>query len=209
MGISCIPWNNWILYLVSTQYLVVCLWISTISWILIRSCINCYISPLHPSAHNAAYSAHNPCRRRETRYLAFYWLPVKSHRPKPSRAILSVLQYLVLYTIHQPQYIVVSNGAMNLCILHKYLRYNILWLIIHSSTIYSRATRSARFAVSRALTVHPTKDRCCALACHVAQLSQSDGLFCTVRLNAPSSQRFLELSCIMHKNKLKNNGYFV
>lgn len=200
MDISCIPWSNWVLYLVSTQYLVVCLWVSTISWILIRSCINCYISPLHPSAHNAAYSAHNLSRRRETRYLAFYWLPVKSHRPKPSRAILSVLQYLVLYTPHQPQYIVVSNWAMNLCILHKYLRYNILWLIIHSSTIYSRATRSARFAVSHALTVHPTKDRFCALACRVAQISQWDRLFCTVQLKAPSSQRFLELLCSMHKN---------
>ena len=151
MGISCIPWNNSVLYLVLTQYLLVCLWVSTISWILIESCINCYISPLRPSAHTAAYSAHNLCRRRETRYLAFYWLPVKSHRPKPSRAILSVLQYLVLYTIHQPQYIVVSNGAMNMCILHKYLNYNILCYKATMPTIYSRATRSARSAVSRAV----------------------------------------------------------
>lgn len=172
MGISCIPWNNLVLYLVLTQYLVVCLWISTISWILIRSCVNCYISPLHPSAHTAAHSAHNPCRRRETRYLAFYWLPVKSHRPKPSRAILSVLQYLVLYTIHQPQYIVVSNWAMNLCILHKYLRYNILWLIIHSSTIYSRATRSARSAVSRAVYTLYGKLHHYTTNCEITQISR-------------------------------------
>lgn len=151
MGISCIPWNNLVLYLVLTQYLVVCLWISTISWILIRSCINCYISPLHPSARTAAYSAHNPCRRRETRYLAFYWMPVKSHRPKPSHAISSVFQYIVLYTLHQPQYLVVSNGMMNMCILHRYLNYNILYFRAIVYTIYSNPWETARFAVSHAV----------------------------------------------------------
>ena len=69
--------------------------------------------PLRPSAYNAAYSAHNPCRRREARYLAFYWMPVKSHRPKPSRAISSVFQYIVLYTLHQPQDIVVDYAQLH------------------------------------------------------------------------------------------------
>ena len=182
MGISCIPWNNLVLYLVLTQYLVVCLWISTISWILIRSCINCYISPLHPSARTAAYSAHNPCRRRETRYLAFYWMPVKSHLPKPSRAILSFLQYLVLYTIHQPQYIVVSNWAMNMCILHKYLRYNILWLIMHSSTIYRHAVRSARSAVSRALCSYRYSLPAACKTCDTAHFSQARAMLCTAAI---------------------------
>ena len=154
-------------------------WISTISWILIRSCINCYISPLRPSAHTAAYNAHNLCRRRETRYLAFYWLPVKSHRPKPSRAILSVLQYLVLYTIHQPQYIVVSNGAMNLCILHKYLNYNILCYKATMPTIYSRATRSARFAVSRALCIYRCSLPAACETCDTAQLSPARAMLRT------------------------------
>ena len=172
MGISCIPWNNSVLYLVLTQYLVGCLWVSTISWILIRSCINCYISPLHPSAHNAAYSAHNPCLRRETRYLAFYWLPVKSYFLYLFCAILSVLQYLVLYTIHQPQYIVVSNGAMNMCILHKYLNYNILCYKATMPTIYSRATRSARFAVSRAVYTLCGKLHHYTTNCEITQISR-------------------------------------
>ena len=146
------------------------------------SCVNCYISPLHPSAHNAAYSAHNPCRRREARYLAFYWIPVKSHRPKPSLAISSVFQYLVLYTIHQPRYIVVSNGAMNMCILHKYLRYNILWLIIHSYTIYCHATRSARSAVSRALCSYRYSLPAACKTCDTAQLSQARAMLCTAAI---------------------------
>lgn len=98
---------------------------------------------------------------------------------------------------------------MNLCILHKYLNHNILCYKATIPTIYSCATRSARFAVSRALTAHPTKDRCCALACHVARISQSDGLFCTVRLNAPSSQRFFYFLCILHKNKCQKLRKFV
>ena len=135
----------------------------------------CILHNLGPycTAHNIRADRVNPVSRpREPRSLAVLGRPVKVHWPTHSRVISRILLYLVLYTFHQPQYLVVSNGAMNMCILHKYLRYNILWLIIYSSTIYSRATRSARFAVSRALTVHPTKDRFCALACHVAQFSQ-------------------------------------
>ena len=147
-----------------------------------ESCVNCYISPLHPSAHTAAYSAHNPCRPREARYLAFYWLPVKSHRPKPSRAISSVFQYLVLYTIHQPQYIVVSNRVMNMCILHKYLRYNILWLIMHSYTIYRHATRSARSAVSRALCIYRYSLPAACKTCDTAQLSPACAMLCTAAI---------------------------
>lgn len=158
------------------------------------SCINCYISPLRLSAYTAAYNAHSTCHRRDKRYLAFLGLPVKSHRPKPSRPMSKVFQYLVLFTVHQPRYIVVSYGSMNMCKLHNPLKYKILWLILRRHTIYSGTERSARFAVSHALTVHATKDRCCALACRVAQLSQSDGPSCTVQLNAPSSQRF-SLSC--------------
>ena len=197
MGISCIPWNNSVLYLVSTQYLVVCFLISTISWILIRSCINCYISPLHPSAHTAAYSAHNPCRRRETRYLAFYGLPVKSHRPKPSRAILSVLQYLVLYTIHQPQYIVVSNWAMNMCILHKYLNYNILCYKATIPTIYSRTTRSARFAVSRAVYTLCGKLTTTTTNCEITQISRRSAqlvIMCAQRVQ--SAQRIVHFAIV-------------
>lgn len=144
-----------------------------------RSCVNCYISPLRPSAYNAAYSAHNLCRPREARHLAFYWLSVKSHRPKPSRAISSVFQYIVLYTLHQPQYIVVSNRAMNLYILHKYLRYNILWLIIHSYTIYCHATTSARFAVSRALCIYRCSLPAACKTCDTAQLSRARAMLRT------------------------------
>lgn len=152
----------------------------------------------------------NPISRpREPRFLAVLGRPVKLHWPTHFRVISRILLYLVLYTLHQPQYLVDSNRAMNLCILHKYLNHNILCYKDTIPTIYSCATRSARFAVSRALTAHPTKDRCCALACHVARISQSDGLFCTVRLNAPSSQRFFYFLCSMHKNRLKNNRYFV
>lgn len=179
MGISCMLWNNSVLYLVSTQYLVVCFWISTISWILIESCVNCYISPLHPSAHIAAYSAHNLCRRRDTRYLAFLGLPVKSHRPKPYRPMSKVFQYLVLFTVHQPQYLVVSNRAMNLCILHKYLRYNILWLILRKHTIYSHAARSARFAFSRALCIYRCSLPAACKTCDTARLSPSCAMLCT------------------------------
>ena len=126
--ISCGPETIWVYFVCYgiTQHYILCrpniLWsVLNLYYILDSywSCADCYISPLHPSAYNAAYSAHNPCRRREARYLAFQGLPVKSHRPKPSRAISSVFQYIVLYTIHQPQYLVVSNGAMNMCILHK------------------------------------------------------------------------------------------
>ena len=143
------------------------------------SCVNCYISPLHPSAHIAAYSAHNLCRRRETRYLAFLGLPVKSHRPKPSRPMSKVFQYLVLFTVHQPQYLVVSNWTMNLCILHKYLRYKILWLIMHNHTIYCHATRSARFAVSRALCVYRCSLPAAFKTCDTARLSPSCAMLCT------------------------------
>ena len=182
MGISCIPWNNSVLYLVSTQYLVVYLWVSTISWILIRSCINCYISPLRLSAYTAAYNAHSTCHRRDTRYLAFLGLPVKSHRPKPSRPMSKVFQYLVLFTVHQPQYLVVSNRAMNLCILHKYLRYNILWLILRKHTIYSHAARSARFAVSRALCIYRCSLPAACKTCDTARLSPSCAMLCTAAI---------------------------
>lgn len=147
MGISCMLWNNSALYLVSTQYLVVCFEYLLYLGFLLEMCKLLYFTP-------SPLSAHNLCRRREARYLAFYWLPVKSHRPKLSRAISSVFQYIVLYTLHQPQYLVVSNREMNLYILHKYLNYNILWLIMHSYTIYRHAMRSARFAVSRALCIY-------------------------------------------------------
>lgn len=78
--ISCGPETIWV-YLVCygiTQYYILCrpniLWsVLNLYYILdsYRSCGNCYISPLRPSEYNAAYSAHNPCRPREARYLAF------------------------------------------------------------------------------------------------------------------------------------------
>lgn len=58
-----------------------------------------------------------------------------------------------------------------MCILHKYLRYNILWLIMHSYTIYRRAVRSARFAVSRALCVYRYSLPAACKTCDTAQLS--------------------------------------
>ena len=109
-------------------------------------------------------------------------MPVKSHRPKPSRAISSVFHYLVLYTFHQPRYIVVSNGAMNMCTLHRYLRYNILWLIIHSYTIYRPATRSARSAVSRALCIYRCSLPAACRTCDTAQLSQARAMLCTAAI---------------------------
>ena len=166
----------------STQYLVVCLEYLLYLGFLLELCKLLYFTP-HPSAHNAAYSAHNPCRPREARYLAFYWLPVKSHRPKPSRTMSSVFQYIVLYTLHQPQYIVVSNGAMNMCILHKYLNYNILWLIMHSYTIYRHATTSARFAVSRALCIYRCSLPAACKTCDTAQLSQACAMLCTAAVS--------------------------
>lgn len=58
---------------------------------------------------------------------------------------------------------------------------------------------SARVAVSRAFCTYPTTDRYCALAYDVAQISQSDGLFCVLPLNAPSSQRFPRMCKICTK----------
>ena len=83
----------------------------------------------------------------------------------------SVLQYLVLYTIHQPQYIVVSNGAMNMCILHKYLNHDILCYKATIPTIYSRATRSARSAVSRAVYTLCGKLHHYTTNCEIKQIS--------------------------------------
>ena len=90
-----------------------------------------------------------------------------------------VFQYLVLFTVHQPQYLVDSNRAMNLCILHKYLRYNILWLILRKHTIYSHAARSARFAVSRALCVYRYSLPAAFKTCDTARLSPSCAMLCT------------------------------
>ena len=91
----------------------------------------------------------------------------------------SVFQYIVLYTLHQPQYLVVSNGAMNLYILHKCLRYNILWLIMHSYTIYRHAVRSARFAVSRALCIYRCSLPAACRTCDTAQLSPARAMLRT------------------------------
>ena len=62
---------------------------------------------------------------------------------------------------------------MNLCILYKYLSYNILWLIMHSYTIYRHAVRSARFAVSRALCIYRYSLPAACKTCDTAQLSQA------------------------------------
>ena len=128
-------------------------------------------------------------------------MPVKSHRPKPSRAISSVFQYLVLYTIHQPQYIVVSNGAMNLCILHRYLRYNILWLIMHSYTIYRHAERSARSAVSRALCSYWYSLPAACKTCDTAQLSQAVAILPATPAHSTARAGNPGFLCILHKNK--------
>ena len=68
---------------------------------------------------------------------------------------------------------------MNLCILHKYLRYNILWLIMHSYTIYRHATRSARSAVSRALCIYRYSLPAACKTCDTEQLSPACAMLCT------------------------------
>ena len=68
---------------------------------------------------------------------------------------------------------------MNMCILHKYLRYNILWLIMHSYTIYRHATRSARSAVSRALCIYRYSLPAACKTCDTAQLSQARAMLRT------------------------------
>lgn len=68
---------------------------------------------------------------------------------------------------------------INLYILHKYLRYNILWLIMHSYTIYRYATTSARFAVSRALCIYRCSLPAACRTCDTAQLSPARAMLRT------------------------------
>lgn len=90
---------------------------------------------------------------------------------------------------------------MNLYILHKYLRYNILWLIMHSYTIYRHATRSARSAVSRALCSYRYSLPAACKTCDTAHFSRATAVLpatpahSTARAGNPGSL------CILHKNK--------
>ena len=61
---------------------------------------------------------------------------------------------------------------MNLCILHKYLSYDILCYKATIPTIYSRATRSARFAVSRAVYTLCGKLHHYTTNCEITQISR-------------------------------------
>lgn len=123
-----------------------------------------------------------------------------------------VFQYLVLFTVHQPQYLVDSNRAMNLCILHKYLRYNILWLILRKHTIYSHAARSARFAVSRALCVYRYSLPAAFKTCDTARLSPSCAMLCTDAVavqHTAHDTAYSPDSVQIAQKKLKNVGFFV
>lgn len=122
-------------------------------------------SPLRPSSTCILHSIGPYCtphsiradrvdpisRPREPHSLAVLGRPIKVHWPTHSRVISRILLYIVLYTIHQPQYIVVSNWAMNMCILYRYLRYNILCYKATTPTIYSNPWETARFAVYHAV----------------------------------------------------------
>ena len=102
----------------------------------------CILHNLGPycTAHSIRADKVDPISRpREPHSLAVLGRSIKVHWPTHSRVISRILLYLVLYSLFKPQYLVDSNRAMNLCILHKYLRYNILWLIMHSYTIYRHA----------------------------------------------------------------------
>ena len=61
---------------------------------------------------------------------------------------------------------------MNLCILHKYLSYDILCYKATIPTIYSRATRSARFAVSRTVYTLCGKLTTTTTNCEITQISR-------------------------------------
>ena len=59
-----------------------------------------------------------------------------------------------------------------MCILHKYLSYDILCYKATIPTIYSRATRSARFAVSRAVYTPCGKLHHYTTNCEITQISR-------------------------------------
>ena len=97
---------------------------------------------------------------------------------------------------------------MNLCILHKYLRYNILWLIMHSYTIYRHATRSARSAVSRALCSYRYSLPAACKTCETAQLSQAVAVLPATPAHSTARAGNPGFLCILHKNqrqKLRNS----
>ena len=88
-----------------------------------------------------------------------------------------------------------------MCILHKYLRYNILWLIINSYTIYSLATRSARSAVSRALCSYRYSLPAACKTCETAQLSQAVAVLPATPAHSTARAGNPGFLCILHKNK--------
>lgn len=98
---------------------------------------------------------------------------------------------------------------MNLCILHKYLRYNILWLIIHSYTIYRHATRSARSAVSRALCSYRYSLPASCKTCETAQLSQAVAILPATPAHSTARAGNPGFLCILHKNKRQKLRNFV
>ena len=83
---------------------------------------------------------------------------------------------------------------------------------MHSYTIYSHATRSARFAVSRALCIYRLVYR--PLAKRATQRNSRRRALCYEQPPSKySAQRMTphirRIMCKQHKNKLKNSGYFV
>ena len=83
---------------------------------------------------------------------------------------------------------------------------------MHSYTIYSHATRSARFAVSRALYIYRLVYQ--PLAKRATQRNSRSRALYYVQLPSQyraqrMTQHIRQIMCSMHKNKLKNSGYFV
>lgn len=153
MGISCMLWNNSVLYLVSTQYLVVCFEYLLYLGSYWKLCKLLYFAPSPLCVHRRIQRIQplSPARITVSRFLK------AECKITPTQTSSRHLKHCPIYrTSHQSSTTIScgSNRAMNLCILHKYLNYDILWLIMHSYTIYRHATRSARFAVSRALHIY-------------------------------------------------------
>ena len=88
-----------------------------------------------------------------------------------------------------------------MCILHKYLRYNILWLIMHSYTIYRHATRSARSAVSRALCSYRYSLPAACKMCDTAHFSQAMAVLPATPAHSTARAGNPAFLCILHKNK--------
>ena len=111
----------------------------------------------------------------------------------------------------------VSNGAMNLCILHKYLSYDILCYKATIPTIYSCATRSARFAVSRAVYTLCGKLTTTTTNCEITQISRRSAqlVIMCVQRNVQRAAQLALTNCAArtkraaHTARTKHTAYFI